>query len=382
MAYRSEVFDDPIDHETNRRRRARNHRYADKAAFDGVHWEYYPHHELYDMIMSANPAGMGQRARTWQQLADGITTTTDDLQRTIQHLFDTWGGTAAVRAGESITKLARWADEAGDRSTRIAAGLAKYTDAVQQAQRDMPPPEFAFAETNFSNGYDVKGTGGPSTAILVQHLLDDQKPDFDKHHAAYAKAVEVMRTYGGESQVAHNMTPALDTPQSTVQPGPLEPGQPRQGTPPIPGIPDPHDPSRPGPGNGGPVPSGVAGDLNGDGIPDGTTPGGYTSPGTGPGSGPGAGIAVGPGAGGAADVTRGGPGGGGFSGAGGGLAARGGAAGLAAGARGAAGANGFPPFGAGAGARRDEDAEHKNKFVEGLDLFDDLPPAYPPVFGA
>jgi hypothetical protein len=36
----------------------------------------------------------------------------------------------------------------------------------------------------------------------------------------------------------------------------------------------------------------------------------------------------------------------------------------------------------GHGANGEEDGEHTNKYDEGLDLFDDLPPAYPPVFGA
>jgi hypothetical protein len=38
------------------------------------------------------------------------------------------------------------------------------------------------------------------------------------------------------------------------------------------------------------------------------------------------------------------------------------------------------PLGHGAGG--EDDKEHKNKYDEGLDLFDDLPPAYPSVFGA
>ncbi|MGH3876940.1 MAG: hypothetical protein ACRDSK_07880, partial [Actinophytocola sp.] len=58
----------------------------------------------------------------------------------------------------------------------------------------------------------------------------------------------------------------------------------------------------------------------------------------------------------------------------------GGVAAGAAGARGGMGAMGGMPFGA--GANGEEDGEHTNKYDEGLDLFDDLPPAYPPVFGA
>ncbi|MEV6628717.1 hypothetical protein AB0M71_48120, partial [Amycolatopsis sp. NPDC051114] len=38
----------------------------------------------------------------------------------------------------------------------------------------------------------------------------------------------------------------------------------------------------------------------------------------------------------------------------------------------------YPP---GQGARREEDTEHRDKYADGYDLLDDLPPAYPPVFG-
>jgi hypothetical protein len=53
------------------------------------------------------------------------------------------------------------------------------------------------------------------------------------------------------------------------------------------------------------------------------------------------------------------------------------------GARGAIGGGGFYPPMAAAGAGQDDDIEHRSKYSDqGLDLFDDLPPAYPPVFGA
>jgi hypothetical protein len=57
-------------------------------------------------------------------------------------------------------------------------------------------------------------------------------------------------------------------------------------------------------------------------------------------------------------------------------------AGGIAGALGAAGhRSGFYPPMAGAGAGQDDDMEHRSKYDQGMDLFDDLPPAYPPVFG-
>lgn len=377
MAYRSEMFDDPNQHEDNVRRRSRNQRFADKAAFHGINWDYYAHHELYDMIMSANVGTMGQRAQTWKQVADGIRATTDDVQRTIQRMLNSWTGAAAVTAGASITRLTQWADEANDRATRIAAGLTRYTEAVELAQHKMPPPEFAYAKDNFTQGFDVKGTGGPSTAILIAQLLSDQEPNFKKHQEAHAEAVQVMRIYASGSQEAHNSTPGLPTPPpGGPGPGPLDdPGrkEPPQRVPPLPIPPDPKRP--PGPGTG------VTGDLDGDRIPDGTTPEGYTT------TGPGTGFVGGPGGGSGADVPRGGgPGSGGFVGGGGmsgggPLAAKGGLPGRGPG--GAGGPGLFPGGAAGARGQGEEDLEHKTKFVEGEDwLDDDLPPFSNGVIGA
>ncbi|MDI5982831.1 hypothetical protein QDK53_42025, partial [Amycolatopsis magusensis] len=77
-------------------------------------------------------------------------------------------------------------------------------------------------------------------------------------------------------------------------------------------------------------------------------------------------------AGGGVAGIPGGPRGGGVAGAAPGLAgggARGGGLGSAF----------YPPQGQGAG--REEDKEHRVRWADGLDLMDDLPPAYPSVLG-
>lgn len=383
-----------------RNKRRRNERFAVKAAFHGINWNAYTHHGLYDMIMTANPKAMGQRAQAWSELAREIERTTGEVQRSVDRLLKTWRGAAAVSAAGSNTELAGWADEMSHRTTGIAAGLVQYTEAVEEAQKRMPPPEFASAEKLLRQGYDVIATGGPSSAYLVQALVDDQKPDADKANAAKAEAVRVMQTYGTQSQQVHDEMPYFYEAPPTANGAPdSEPigggdgggGDTGGGTSPRP------LPAQPGPG--------VLGDTDGDGIPDSTTaesftpgtsgPGGPGGPGYGGGTGYGGLPGGGYGSGG--DATRGGPGGLGFGGGGGGaagaapLAARGaggaggpGAAGLA-GARGGGalgGAGGMYPGMAGAGMPGEEDKEHTNKYDNGLDLFDDLPPAYPPVFGA
>ncbi|MDU0288092.1 hypothetical protein NUG22_02660, partial [Saccharothrix longispora] len=62
----------------------------------------------------------------------------------------------------------------------------------------------------------------------------------------------------------------------------------------------------------------------------------------------------------------------------GGAAARGGV-GPVAGAGGPQGFGMYPPTAP--GGAREEDGEHRNRYDLGLDLLDDLPPAFPPVLG-
>jgi hypothetical protein len=59
-----------------------------------------------------------------------------------------------------------------------------------------------------------------------------------------------------------------------------------------------------------------------------------------------------------------------------------GAGGVLGGARAGAPGSGFGGMPMGQSAQGEEDTEHKNKYDEGMDFLDDLPPAYPSVFGA
>lgn len=355
------------------RSRQRNRRVA---LHEKINWDSYQHHELYDMIMSAQPRAMAAQSDQWRELAGKIERTTSDAQRALTALMNTWRGTAAVAAAASTTRLMRWAGDASHTATRIAAGLADYTDAVSTAQHRMPEPGFADAERNFRAGHTVVGTGGPSTALLIGQLLSDHMVSHKEAADRKAEAVDVMNSYESDSKTVHNGLPDFEPVRPTTNPN--LPTDDSTGGPP--GHPGP----RPIPP---PVrPPGMPGDLDGDGIADGTTPGGYSSPdpgsghGTtaGPPSGGGPGAAAGGGASSGANplAARGGAGAGGVAG----VAGLGGARG--AGGMGGAGGGFYPPMGAGAGAQREGDGEHTNKYDEGLDLFDDLPPAYPPVFGA
>ena len=369
--------------EATERRRAKKAKNRKHRYFGKINWDAYQHDQLYDMIMKANIGEMSNRAVQWNTLAGKIEATTGDVQRVMERLMGNWRGSASVSSATANTRLMQWAGDASHTATRIASGMSDYTDAVGQAQTHMPPPAFASAERNFRNGYTVAGTGGPSTAILLKQLLSDGMVSHEEARSRKAEAVAVMEAYESQSKDVHDSMPHFnDAAQTTAQPG-ASPSTPPPVTS-LPGTPPE------GPWAGSPPAT-----------PPLTSPSPDTStsaaavvdapPRGGPGLPPG--LSGGPGGlgGGVGDVSRGvppglsgGPGGpGGLAGVGG-IPARGPGSlgsGMVPGARGA-GAGAFGGMPLGHGANGDEDKEHKNKYDEGLDLFDDLPPAYPPVFGA
>ncbi|HEU5469716.1 MAG TPA: PPE domain-containing protein [Actinophytocola sp.] len=389
--------------ERQERRREIKRRNRRRALQRNVNWDVYQHYQLYDMIMTAEPRAMAARADDWRDLAQRIEGTTGQVERIVKELLGTWRGSAAVASAAANTRLTQWAGDASHTATRIAAGLANYTEAVVYAQRNMPEPGFSTAEHRFEDGYTVVGTGGPSEAVLLRQLLSDQIVPFEEARERKAEAVAVMRAYENQSANVHDDLPDFDAPAPVLpdqQPGASPGGSP--------GV------SPPGPAGGGAAGGAGAGGAGAGpaagaqtgGADDSTTAAGFADPAHLPATGnpnsggpnPGTGYGVGlPGSGSGGDSIRGGgggfAGGGGAAGGAGPLAARaggpaGGVPGMAAigGGRGAGGPAGtaggmYPPL-AGAGAGREEDGEHTNKYDKGLDLFDDLPPAYPPVFGA
>jgi uncharacterized protein YukE len=361
------------------RRYARNQRFANKAAFHGINWDYHSHNRLYQWIHSASPATMAAKAQEWKALGTSILATTQEIRDTMRALSGSWQGAAADRAAQSSEAFGQWATRASEITQQIGAGLDQYTHAVEVAQHRMPPPLNPGAA--FLSGHNTGGVTIPNSASVIAELMQDQQADDAQARDAKAEAVRVMKHYAAESENVHATMPWFYDAPAESPIGPPDSVEPTH-----PGPPDPV-PSGPGPVDPpGIVPGTDIGTAPNSFSPAAPAPGGY-GPDTGYGGQPGYGG--GPGG---AEAGRGGlAAGGGFGGAGP-LAARGGPAGLAggarggagglAGARGAAGANGYPPFGAGGGARGEEDKEHKDKYTEGLDLFDDLPPAYPPVFGA
>ncbi|WP_370962350.1 PPE domain-containing protein [Amycolatopsis sp. cg9] len=358
-----------------RREKAVNGR---EASFGKIHWDSYAHRELWDMVQSADPPKLGEQAHRWAELAKGVDAETGEVHKLVQDLLLSWRGPSAVRAADSVGRLTQWASTASSNARDVGDGLDAYTSAIGEARRNMPEPVHYWAEKWFREGYAVKRLDGPEGAYMLDDLLDDKQPTKKQADDAKAEAVRVMEQYESASHDVRHRLPTFDTaPQvsatgDVVQHVPVPPPDPDPGPEPgPPGLPGgPRVPgSSPGdttsaaaalpasltgaglpgaldglPGPGGPAPTGASGPgftgLIGSGVlGEGAQAGAGRAPGTGtPGFGPGS-----------------------------------------AGARGTAGGYGmYPP---GQGARREEETEHRDKYGSGYDLLDDLPPAYPPVFG-
>ncbi len=354
--------------------------------FGRINWDVYEHREMWDMVKSADPGKMGLRTHDWKELAKDVDQATTDVRDLVQKLVGSWHGPSSVAASASVSRLMDWATDVSDRASRVGTGMDAYTDVVQEAARRMPVPVHPDAERWFRAGYDVTTLAGPQGAYMLDQLLDDHLPSQQEKQRAKAEAVQVMQAYEDASRSVHDGLPKFEeAPEGTKvepdhRPQSVGPDRPPQFTPapPVYQEPRPQLPTRP---EGvtttaaavGPAGFGIPGLPGGASVPGGYaagSPGGHSGFGPG-GFGPGgyaSGGGFGPlGPGGSSGVIGAVPGG---------AAARGGVVPTGAGGQGGFGM--FPPA---APAGREEDREHRNRYDNGLDLLDDLPPAFPPVLG-
>ncbi|MFD9893619.1 PPE domain-containing protein [Amycolatopsis sp. NPDC059027] len=341
--------------------RARRANQQDRS-FGKINWAAYDHQQLWDMVQSSDPATMGTAAYRWAQLAVGVDTVTTNVHQTVQKLLMSWRGGSAVTAAESASKLTKWGAGACDTMRHVGDGLDQYTSALLDARNHMPEPVYYSEVRHFREGYDIKAGNGPSAAILADQLLDDHLPTQRQASNAKAEAVRVMERYEAGSKHVHDKLPHFtDAPEPVAG----RPGGPAQGAEQGTDRGSGTAPDGTVAASAVSVPGGEVG-MTGSGSTIGSVPGG----GIGTGSGVGSGSALGAGS---------------TSGSGFGTAAASAAQGGAAAARGAGpGGMGMYPGGMGAGRPGgSDDDEHTNRYAEqrGLDLLDDLPPAYPPVLG-
>ena len=349
--------------------RQRKRNWRGDGVFAPVNWQVYEHRQLWDMIKSAEPGSLGEVAHNWGQVAKNVDQATEDIRRSVQKLMYSWRGPSAARAAESVSALTTWAARAGQHAHQIGGGLDAYTSAIVEAQHKMPEPVHYHAERWFRQGYDVKALDGPDGLYLMDQLLDDHLPTKKEATEAKAEAVRVMKQYESASKGVHSGLPqpfdaAPAVVYSDAAPTPPAVAEPEH-QPPV----TPQPPVAPPSQEDGPVDTSThaAGLVPGSG----STGGGLTGTGPGVGAAPGAGPGVAapgavPGVGGVVGAPAAGMRGGGTAGLG------------ARGAGGGMGSAFYPPMGQGG---REEDKEHRVRWSDGLDLLDDLPPAYPSVLG-
>ncbi|MEU4443000.1 PPE domain-containing protein [Actinosynnema sp. NPDC050801] len=363
-------------------------------SFGKINWRAYTHRQLWDMVKSADAAQMATRTYEWQRLAADIDQATADVRKIVQGLAMSWRGPSAVTAAASVSELTKWGAESSKHAFQVGNGLEGYTSAVTEAARAIPEPVHPDAEKWFREGYDVTTLDGPQGAYMLKQLLDDHMPSKREQQAAMDQAVRVMEQYEAASHGIGRELPVFDEAPTGAQPTadtrPTPTAPPWTAPPPPPQAPwetpRPADPSPLQPGvrpegttsvaaAGGPATGqGTHGGPGGFGSQAGFGPGGGGSYGHGPGQGGGQGAGQG-------GFSQGGFGPGGSSGVlgavPGGAAARGGV-GPVLGTGGPQGFGMYPPM---SPANREEDGEHRNRYDNGLDLLDDLPPAFPPVLG-
>ncbi|UJW28636.1 PPE family protein [Saccharothrix sp. AJ9571] len=364
-----------------KREREREQNLRDADVFAPINWRVYEHYQLWKMIKSAEPGAVGSVAHHWGVLARELSLATSDIQATMQELMFAWQGPSAQRAAASVSTLTQWASTASDQAHGVGLGLDNYNSAISEAQRKIPEPVHYYAERWFKDGRGVSPLDGPDGLYFMNNLLDDHLPK--KQQAADAKndAVRVMTEYEDASRDTHRSLPQpfAATPAITTDPAPTPPAPPPE---PRPDDAAPNVPPR----------RNDADDAAGENLDFGSTHAAATT--TAPGGTPGPTGLIGadglarPGSGpnwapGANPVLGAGPGA--LAGQPGGPAALTGSGNISAaasprGGSAAGGAGFYPPLG-GQNANQDQDTEHRVRWVDGLDLMDDIAPAYPSVLG-
>jgi hypothetical protein len=358
---------------------------SDTPNLGGIQWEQYNHQAMWDMVESADPKDLLNRADELDALAKRMGDNVNAAYQSMRKLMATWSGPAADQSASVVQPLLDWASGAATTGSQIASRLGHYAEALNRARLAMPAPVDATQLDAVANGGTA--TVGPLdmnepelTAMANGDTATQTQAD-----AAKARAVEVMRHFERESASAYDGMPTFDrppksgkfpSPEPAPEPPipPAPPGPPKPTPPPVTVTPPPTspDPQAPVPGSGASS-STAASDYAG---PSGADLG--TAAGAGPVSGAGSGIGSG-----VIGVTGLG------AGIGTGPVSEVGeeAATQRAGALAAEEAaeqgewRGFAPMPMTGGRSGDQDGEHRNDYGQESNLIGELPAAFPPVLG-
>jgi hypothetical protein len=355
---------------------------SDAPHLGGIQWEQYNHQAMWDMVESADPKDLLNRADELDTLAKHMGDNVNAAYQSIRKLMSTWSGPAADQSASVVQPLLDWASGAATTGSQIAGRLGHYAEALNRARLAMPAPVDATQLDAVANGGTA--TVGPLdmnepelTAMAAGDTATQAQAD-----AAKAKAVEVMQRFEEESASAYHGMPTFTRPPKSGSfpspepapepPIPAPPAPPKSTPPPV----TPPTSPAPPPGSGASS-STSASDYAG---PAGVDLGTGASPLPGAGSGVSSGLGSGLGNG-VIGVTGLGAGTGPLSGVGEEAATQ--RAGAVAAEEAAEQGNwrGFAPMPMNGGRSGDQDGEHRNDYGQESTLFGDLPAAFPPVLG-
>lgn len=237
-----------------------------------VEWKTWSHPELYRMVHEGiDTAGAMAVSATWARMGQELSELGDELNRLLLATAQAWEGDAAELAKESVSSLADWSGETGQRATEVSACVTIQVDNVTNARNDMPPPPYPMA-------YPADDVELPSqiTAFttndfeLAKPLVVDPMIYTTQERELHEQAARTMERFQANSRDVYETVPQFAPPSLRKMPyGPPPPEQPPQPQP-QPPVPTPTPTPTPrmpvtggpaaagGPGGAGPGSSGRA----------------------------------------------------------------------------------------------------------------------------
>src|SRR5215470_11397377 len=173
-----------------------------------VRWEGFGHRAMWNMIMDARPDDVFDRYERWTKLGANLTEVNKTVQKTLNTLFGSWRGSAAVTAALGNTRVLNWAQEAAETTKQVGEQLGHYGNALVEARNRMPQPRHFYYERAFRAGDGATVLNGPENIYTLLQLADDKMYTLQERQAARQRAVEVMQGFEAD---AIDVTRRLET---------------------------------------------------------------------------------------------------------------------------------------------------------------------------
>src|SRR6266568_1108577 len=109
--------------------------------FGGRNYAAYSTADLYDMVTTnMDPGAVGAAGATWHNLGEMYAAFAQSLGSAVSSSESGWTGTAADAARAFLTRMANWADIAGQGAQLAGNRTGMQAEAAQNARNSMPTP--------------------------------------------------------------------------------------------------------------------------------------------------------------------------------------------------------------------------------------------------